>query len=195
MSGAQVNADKRNANSNLIEVGRITKAHGIRGEVSVDYNADSFELLADSVYLRGRAADGRESLKKYKIGGLRLHKGRPLLFLHGVEDRNAAELLRNFALLVPEDRLPEPDEGEIYLRDLPGLEIFVMESRGGDKKTSLGRLDSVAEMAGQEIWTILTPAGKEILLPANGEFVLKIDPDQGYALIDPPPGLLELYLG
>ena len=178
--------------SNLIEVGRITKAHGIRGEVSVDYNADSFELLAGSVYLRGQAADGRASLREYKVRGMRLHKGRPLLFLQGVEDRNAAELLRNFSLLVPEERLPEPDEDEIYLRDLPGLEIFVC---GGDAgKKSIGRLDSVADVAGQEIWTILTPGGKEILLPANEEFVPEINLDDGYALIDPPPGLLELYL-
>lgn len=179
-------------NSNLIEVGRITKAHGIRGEVSVDYNADSYELLADSVYLRGRAADGRASLKEYKVRGMRLHKGRPLLFLQGVEDRNAAELLRNFSLLVPEERLPEPDEDEIYLRDLPGLEIFVSEGESGRK--SVGRLDSVADVAGQEIWTIISPEGKEILFPANDEFVLEIDPDQGYALLDPPPGLFELYL-
>jgi 16S rRNA processing protein RimM len=48
--------------------------------------------------------------------------------------------------------------------------------------------------AGQEIWTILTPEGREILFPAAPDFVLEINPEAGLARIAPPPGLLALYL-
>ncbi|MDR2893265.1 MAG: ribosome maturation factor RimM [Deltaproteobacteria bacterium] len=181
----------------LIEVGRVVKAHGIRGELCLDYQAESLRLLKDFIYLRGGSAlagaPKAAGTVKYKILSMRQHQGRPLLLLEGVADRNAAELLRNFAVLVPQSRLPKLRPDEVFLSELPGLRVLVRQADGPDE--FLGTLASVDEVAGQEIWTINGPNDREILLPANEQFVLAIDLERGETVIDPPPGLLELYLG
>jgi 16S rRNA processing protein RimM len=196
--------------SDLISVGRVLKAHGIKGELRIAYTAESSDLLADFIYLQAantpserqdnpftgrpaKAPPGGIPPRKYKICGLRLHHTRPLLLLEGIADRSAAELLRNHAILVPADRLPVPAPDEIYLRDLPGLSVFVYANE--KEPWLLGRISSVQAAAGQEIWVITTPGGKEALFPAAREFVLRISLTEGQALIAPPPGLLDIYLG
>lgn len=175
--------------NDFIEVGRITKAHGIRGEICIDYNADSPDLLWDAVYL---APNTETPPKAYKLKKLRLHQGRPLLTLEGVPDRTAAELLRGQGVFIPAARLPELAPDEVYLRDLPGLKVF---TRGEDGSAApLGVLSRVDMQAGQELWTITTPDGQEALFPATEEFVEAIDIEAGSVVINPPPGLLELYL-
>lgn len=176
---------------NFIEVGCIVKAHGIRGEICIDYNADSPDLLRDSIYL-APAGPGRAVPKRYALQKVRMHQGRPLVTLEGVPDRTAAELLRGQRVFVPEDRLPELEADEIYMSDLPGLEVM---TRGEDGKLSpLGVLTHADIQAGQELWTITTPDGKEVLFPAADDFVESIDLDENRVIITPPPGLLEIYL-
>lgn len=77
------------------------------------------------------------------------------------------------------------------MSQLPGLEVFTLD----DKSVPLGIISAVDDTAGQEIWTITTPDGREVLFPVQQEFVVELDPDQGIAVISPPPGLLEIYLG
>lgn len=175
----------------FIEVGCIVKAHGIRGEVCIDYNADSPDLLRGSVYL-APAGPGRAAPKRYSLKNMRMHQGRPLLTLEGVPHRTAAELLRGQRVFIPEDRLPELEPDEIYMSELPGLEVM---ARGEDGRLGpLGTLTRADIQAGQELWTITTPEGREVLFPATGEFVESIDMDENRVVIAPPPGLLEIYL-
>lgn len=179
----------------FIEIGYIVKAHGIRGEICIEYNADSPDLLWDSLYLApasARGADKGSGLTRYGLVKMRMHQGRPLLTLEGVPDRTTAELLRQQRIFIPESRLPEPGDHEIYMTDLPGLEVLVLAEDGS--KTHLGALSKAEEQAGQEIWTITTPDGKEVLFPATEEFVASINLDSGEVLITPPPGLLDIYL-
>jgi 16S rRNA processing protein RimM len=180
----------------LISVGRVVKAHGIKGELCIEYNAESLDLLADFIYLQNANNTSKSTPRKYTICGLRLHHERPLLLLEGVADRSAAELLRNCAVLVPANRLPPSLPGEIYLKDLPGLNVFVQSDAPGDKENQpLGCISQVQDVAGQEIWVIITPEGQEVLFPAVPEFIVTLSPEKGFVLIAPPPGLLELYLG
>jgi 16S rRNA processing protein RimM len=48
-------------------------------------------------------------------------------------------------------------------------------------------------VAGQEMWTIRTQKGSEVLFPAREELVPELDLRAREAVIDPPPGLLEVY--
>lgn len=179
----------------FIEIGRILKAHGIRGEICIEYNADSPELLGNSIYLAAPQPQGSRSkkmpLKQYILKSLRMHKGRPLITLEGVPDRTAAELLRGQSIFIPEDRLPELSDDEIYMNELPGLAVFVRENDNSLRR--LGELLSADIMAEQEVWTIVTSEGQEILFPATEEFVESIDLSTESIIITPPPGLIEIY--
>ena len=177
----------------FIKVGRIVKAHGIKGELLLEYKAASTDLLQNSVFLDdNRLADGK-NLLEYKLCSVRLHHGRPLIQLETVPDRTSAECLRGCSVFIPKNRLPEAGENEVYLGDLPGLSVLV-QAEDETVPEPLGCITAVDEVAGQEIWTIQTPGGQQILFPAAREFVLEIDLGRQTARIAPPPGLLEIYL-
>lgn len=171
-----------------VAVGSLTKPHGLKGEIRVHYHADSLELLHGEVYLQA----GNSAPRAVRVRSCRLHQGAPVVLFEGINDRTAAEGLRGQTLLVPQTALPLPDEDEVYLNDLLGLDVFVYEQEG--QETYLGVLDHVIFQGEQETWVIMTDDGKEVLLPAVPEFVADIDLDTERILVTPPPGLLELYL-
>ena len=153
--------EQRNIPADLVEIGTLARPHGIRGEIRVNYYADSLELLrGDVVYLQA----GNKPPRKMEIDTVRM-------------------------LLIPESALPELDEDEVYLHDMLGLSV-VLDATG----QKLGVLDHVLFHGEQELWSILTPEGKDILLPAVPEFVADIDLDTEIIRITPPEGLLELYM-
>ena len=179
-------AEQRNIPADLVEIGTLARPHGIRGEIRVNYYADSLELLrGDVVYLQA----GNKPPRKMEIDTVRMHQGTPLIRLVEAPDRTAAEFLRGQTLLIPESALPELDEDEVYLHDMLGLSV-VLDATG----QKLGVLDHVLFHGEQEFWSILTPEGKELLLPAVPEFVADIDLDTEIIRITPPEGLLELYM-
>lgn len=179
------------ARRELIELGRLGRPHGIRGEIRVDYYADSLLLLEKPLWLR---AGGRPP-RPAKVVVIRQWKGQPVIRLEGVDDRSAAETLRGCELLIRESDLPETDPDEPYIEDILGLPVALT-----DTGEIIGVLADVACPSGQEIWTIHAPGsaggedeGYDILFPAAPELVDDIDPAAGLIRISPPPGLLDLY--
>jgi 16S rRNA processing protein RimM len=149
--------------------------------------AESPDVLRNGLYARPRHGG---ATRFFVLRGLRRHHGALLAALEGVETRNEAETLRAHTVLVSEDSLPELAGDEVFLKDLPGLAVYVREQ--GELRL-LGRISHVDSPAGQDIWTILTTDDREVLFPAVDAFIESLDPEQGRAVIDPPPGLLELY--
>lgn len=173
----------------LLAVGYVTKAHGIRGELTFIPETNSLDLISGEIFLRARHGG---PVKPFTVVKTRSHHGSLLLSLEGVASRTDAEMLRSHTLFISKDRLPPLDDGEVYLEDLPGLAVLLHNP--GGSPTPLGRITAAAAPAGQLLWTITTPDGVDILFPAVEEFVLEIDLETEQAVIDPPPGLLELYL-
>lgn len=171
----------------LLPIGRIRKAHGIKGEVSVEYYADSPDLLRGGVYLRQPG----QGAVLYPITSFRAHHGALLVLFKGITDRNAAETLRNLDILIPENRLPEPDDGTIYLHEILGLRVIAVDAPGSE--SDWGTIADIADNAGQEMWTISQPGAADVLFPASPELVLGFDLDARVVRIAPPPGLLDLY--
>jgi 16S rRNA processing protein RimM len=168
----------------FIHLGTLARAHGLKGEFCVEWHADS-PLHSMRLYLQA----GGETPRPVRVTAVRTHKGRPLALLEGVRNRTEAEKLRGARLLLPEDELPEAAEDALYLYQLPGLEVVLRENG-----QAIGRIDHVECPGGQEIWAIRAAGGREILFPAVAAFVVSVDPEQGRVVIDPPPGLLEIYL-
>lgn len=171
----------------LLPIGRIRKAHGIRGEVSVEYHADSPDLLSEGVYLQ----HGSGAPVFHEIASFRAHHGALLIRFAGVADRNVAETLRGYDMFIPENRFPEPDDGAIYLYEIMGLSVIAGNEDGTE--TEWGVITSVNDSAGQELWTISRKNETDVLFPATPELVLGFDLEERTVRIAPPPGLLELY--
>lgn len=178
-------SEARSAPGELTVIGVLTHAHGIKGEISLNYYAESPEWLDGEIWLRA-GDDGTP--RPAKVAARRMHNGQLLVRFEGVNDRTEAERLRGLTVLIPEELLPESDEDTLYLHDLLGLDVLLHES--GAK---IGVLAHVDFIGGQELWSIEAPDGKEILFPAVPEFVNAVDLEQQVVRISPPPGLLELY--
>lgn len=180
----------------MVAVARVAKPHGIRGELCMDIHAGSPLLFAPgrTLFVAAPApkGGGLGRPKPFEIAASREHTGRMLVTLKGVPDRTAADLLRGAEVYIAEADLPEPDEGEEYLFRLLGSRVFLEDG------AEVGVFEAILDTPGQITWVIRAPGpkggGAEILFPAVPEFILGLDAKRKKIVIDPPPGLLELYL-
>ncbi|MFJ1582710.1 ribosome maturation factor RimM [Streptomyces sp. NPDC088197] len=164
-------------------VGRIGRAHGIKGEVSVEVRTDEPELrlAPGAVLATDPAATG-----PLTIATGRVHSGRLMLRFEGVADRTAAEALRNTLLIaeVDPEQTPEDPE-EFYDHQLIDLDVVTVDGR------EVGRIAEISHLPYQDLLIVRRPDGTEVLIPFVGEIVPEIDLEEQRAVIDPPPGLLD----
>lgn len=168
----------------LVAVGVLSRPHGIKGEIRLIRYTDSIDVFLGEVFLQ----KSNSLPKKAEIISSRIHQGVALVRFKGFSDRSAVEVLRGQTLLVSRSLLPEIESNESYLYDLLGFSVVL-----DNTDEAIGRLEYVLFPGGQELWSIITPEGKEVFLPAIPEFVLEIDTNSQLIRINPPKGLLELY--
>jgi len=175
-----------NRSKGFVAVGGVVKPHGIRGEFCIKSYADSPSLFSrvGALFLQ----DGSKSPQPFTVRSWREHKGLILMKLQGVDDRDRAEEIRGWTVLVHEDDLPDLEEGEHYLYQMMGCRVVLEDG------SAVGVLENFFETAEQDTWVIVTEEGREVLLPAVPEFVLDVDLDSEVITIDPPEGLLDIYL-
>ncbi|MFJ8443242.1 ribosome maturation factor RimM [Kitasatospora griseola] len=164
-------------------VGKIGRAHGIRGDVSVEVRTDEPELRLGpgAVLLTDPAGIGPLTVESGKV-----HSGRLLLRFAGVKDRTAAEALRGTFLIAEVDPEETPDDpDEYYDHQLIGLDVVLTDG------TLIGELTEVVHLPYQDLLTVLRPDGTEVLIPFVEQIVPVIDLDEQRAVITPPPGLID----
>jgi 16S rRNA processing protein RimM len=164
-------------------VGRIGRAHGIKGEVTVEVRTDEPELrLAPGAVLDTDPA----SVGPLTIETGRVHSGRLLLRFDGVRDRTAAEALRNVLLIAEVDPEETPeDPEEFYDHQLIDLDVVTVDG------TEVGRIAEITHLPYQDLLVVKCPDGGEVMVPFVTEIVPEIDLEEQRAVIDPPPGLLD----
>ncbi|MBI3925812.1 MAG: 16S rRNA processing protein RimM [Armatimonadetes bacterium] len=162
----------------LVSIGKILKPHGFRGEMRILVLTDFPERFDETerVYLfRDEAGPARE----LEVESARLHHGRILLKLCGIESSEAVESVRNFFVAVHEDELVELEEDEYWHFQLEGLEV--RDAAG----VVLGRLESIVSTPAHDLYLVRTDRG-ELLIPAISRYVLDIDLEAGVVKVDPP---------
>jgi 16S rRNA processing protein RimM len=164
-------------------VGRVARAHGIRGQVIVnletDFPAERFRPGAELFINRA----GR--VEPITLTTVRFQQERPVVGVAGVEDVNMAAALAGTELRVPVDWLATLPEGTYYRHDLIGC---VVETPAGEK---VGTVAEVEGTLGRSRLVVETPKG-EVLVPLVAEICTTIDLGGKRIVIDPPEGLLEL---
>ena len=166
----------------LVVMGVITAAHGIRGEVKIRSFAEVPEDIAS--YGPLLLDDGPETVE---IERLRPAKGAFIAKLKGVNDRNAAELLRGKQLKLPRERLPDIEEEDtFYHSDLIGLKA---ERADG---SAAGEVVAVHDFGAGDLLEIRPEGTRETYyLPFTKEAVPEVDMAGGRIVIDPPKELEE----
>lgn len=168
-------------------VGRVGKAHGVTGELSVEVRTDDPEgRFVAGATLRGRPSRGGTE-REYVIESVRPHGDRLLVRLEGVGDRNAAEALRGVIFVVDSADLPPIDDpDEFYDHQLEGMTVTTTAG------VLVGTVAEVLHTAAGELLAIRDADDAEVLVPFVSAIVVTVSLQDRAIEIDPPEGLLEL---
>lgn len=165
-----------------LQVARIGKPHGIRGEVTVqvltDAPGDRFVPGTQFVVEPAKAGP-------LTISSARWNKDILLLGFEEISTRNQAEEIRGAKLFIETEELDEDEDEGWYEHELVGL-----EARVGSQ--AVGKVAALNTLPVQDLLVIEGMDGKEILVPFVEEIVPEVNVEEGYVLLTPPPGLFEL---
>jgi len=166
----------------LVDVGRLGRAHGLAGEISLDrVSLSAEELLAISEFAV-RLPEGKA--RALRLVSARPGGGRLLVRFDGIEDREHASALTGAALMADESRLPDAGPGMAYTFQLVGLSVVDTSGR------HLGRIDEVLQTGAHPVYVVR--GDRELLIPAVESVVRHIDWEQRIVSVDLPAGLEDL---
>jgi 16S rRNA processing protein RimM len=154
-------------NEELILIARIGKPHGIRGDVTIQsfsYDDRRFQKLK-RVLLRMPTGE----MVERSVSSVRLLPTGILLKFEGVDDRDAAELLRNSEIVIPKSERPKLPKGRAYYDEIIGMTVLDDETNA-----IIGKVINVLDMPAGDVF-VLDLNGTEHLVTNAGEEVRKID--------------------
>lgn len=162
-----------------VAVGRVVKAHGIRGEVSV-------HLLTDDPARRFRAGSRLSGAGQLlTLTTVRHHQNRLLVTFEEVHDRTQAEALAGTVLTLEVDSEEDAGEDDAWFdHQLEGLAVRLPTGE------QIGTVARVEHGAAQDL-LVITRDGREALVPFVTALVPTVDPEAGFLVVDPPGGLLD----
>lgn len=171
----------------LLLIGTIYRAHGVKGEVKIipeTDDPDRFETL-ERVYLGRDAASATE----HPLGKVRFQPTKRglivLVTFDGVGSREEAEALRGTFVFAAEEDLPPLEEDEAFVHDLIGLDV---ETADGE---AVGTVRDVMQGGGHAVYVVQRGGQPDAMIPAVEAFVEEVDLDARRLVIRPIEGLLE----
>ncbi len=157
-------------------VGRVIRSWGLHGQVKVASDTDFPERFrAGARFLAGN--------DEYLCEDVTRPSGALVLKLQGVDDPEAAELLRGALLEVPTSQAEPLPEGTYYYHQVLSLDVYTQSGE------CLGRVVEILPTGSNDVYVVRGPRG-EVLIPATSEVVTDLDLDAGRITIEPMPGLL-----
>ncbi|WP_456371132.1 ribosome maturation factor RimM [Thermodesulfatator atlanticus] len=172
--------------SRKITIGKIARAHGMKGEVKVlPYPLLNAEILPQipRFYLK----TSHNEYKPLEPESVRQAPGEGFLFkFKEIKDRDAAEALHDKVLYVEVEDLPPREEDEYYVFELVGLKALLPDGK------ELGMVKGLMPVGPYELLEIKTPERKTIYIPMIHEIIKEINLEKGILYLDPPEDLLEI---
>lgn len=175
------------APDDLLLVGRVVKAHGLRGEIKVAPETDDLGRLdaIKTLYL-GRTP---EAATAHAVEALRFQRTKrgplALVQLGGTGTREAADALRKLGVYAAEADLPPLEEGEVFIHDLIGLDVV------GEDGAPLGTVKDVLQQPAHDVYIVARDGASDSLIPAVEAFVADLDLGARRLVIRPIEGLLD----
>lgn len=158
----------RVAPADLLSIGRVSRAHGLRGELRVELHFSGSDALGevDELWLSKDPAspDGAE---RYAIEAARPVPKAYLVKLESIDDRNAAEALQRTGVWVPRSALPQTEESEYYLVDLIGARVVGPEGE-------IGTVVEIATHPSIDCIVIRTPDGRTLEQPLVPDWIARV---------------------
>ena len=160
-----------------LEVGKVTRAHGIMGEVQVQPWADSPEFLC-----RFKTLYVDKTHWPIQVERARVHKNMVILKLQGITDVPSALYLRNAILYIDRKDANLP-QGTFFMADLMGL-----EARDAQSGRVLGKVADVLTLPANNVY-VIRGGEREIMVPAIPQFIAETNLEEGYLRVNMIEGL------
>jgi 16S rRNA processing protein RimM len=166
-------------------VGRILRAHGIKGEAVVEVRTDdpAGRFTPGTVFGTDPAPAGPLTIRS-----VRPHQGRLLVGFAEVADRGGVEARRGVRLLVEAHDGESTDGEDYYDQQLVGLAVATAAG------VTVGTVAEVMHLPGHDLLAVRSDdsgGGTDVLIPFVREIVSEIDLAAGRLVVTPPPGLLD----
>lgn len=165
----------------VIKIGKVTKTHGVSGELSCTFINDIFGE-DDAPYL---VADIDGIFVPFFIEEYRFKSDvTALIKFEDIDDADSAKLLLGRELYFPMKYLSDEDVNN-FGEGLVGYKIY-------SDKSLIGIVNAVDDTTANILFSIITESGDEVLIPATDDFVVSIDEDKREIIMSLPEGLLEI---
>ncbi|MBQ5994400.1 MAG: 16S rRNA processing protein RimM [Clostridia bacterium] len=164
-----------------LELGQIVGTHGVKGEMRLNPWCDSADFVKQfkTVYFD---ANGEKAVAVLKA---REHGNVVLITLDGVDSMEKAQALRNTVLYIDRNDVKLSDNSW-FIDDLIGCSV--VEKENG---RVYGKISAVDKYPANDVWTVRTPDGKDVLVPAVKSVVLSVDAENKTAYIKALRGLFD----
>lgn len=183
-----------------VQIGRVIKPHGVRGEVVVDATTDD----PKGRFAAGTVLEGRQTGKKLSltVKTMRPHQGRLLITFEEIPGRTEADSLRGVRFFA--EPVVDEEDDAYYDHELIGLRVLNVGAVSEEEATArayegalpepedIGEVSSVIRGPVHRLLEITLDAGGETAVPFVHALVPIVDLDNGAIVITPPEGLLEL---
>jgi len=160
-----------------LAVGRVTRAHGLKGEVAVLPLSQ-----VESRFEPGSILFVDEGGRSVTVSAARPNRGRLLVSFEEIRDRDQAEAVRGLYLFVPSASAPPLPEGEYWPHELLGADVVTTEGR------SIGTIGEIIHSPANDVWVARSSAG-EVLIPALKDVVECVDVSGRRIVVREVPGL------
>lgn len=150
----------------LMEIGQIVNTYGIKGFLKVVPYTDDITRFEDlkTIYIETKG-----SLKSVIIEEVKYAKNLVLLKLKGIDDINAAQIYKNCYIKIDRKDAVKLPEDSYFIVDLIGLQVYT------DNNEELGNIVDVYPTGANDIYVVKNEEGKQVLLPAIGDVIKKVD--------------------
>lgn len=166
-------------------LGKVTKPHGIKGEVVLWLDVDVPEHYAsmDSVFL-----NIKDDLVPFFIDNIQIRGKKSIARFEDIDTIEKTQPLIGLDMYLPLNVLPKLEGNKFYYHEVVGYAVFDIRTN-----KNVGALKAIYEGSGQDLMAIETE-GVEVLIPIVDEIILKVDHEQKQISVDLPEGLMEVYL-
>ena len=170
-------------------VGLITSPHGINGKLKVKSYSD-FEERFTKPGIRWIQKEKEIPLEIELSSGFKQPgKESFIISLNGINNRNQAENLKEYKILVKVDDIPKLKNEEFHLTELINLKVKMLEN---NQLNVIGEVINLENEKNNLLVIKLFKNNKRVLVPFVKEIIPVVDIENTFLIITPPPGLLEL---
>ena len=164
----------------VLEIGQIVNTRGLRGEVKVNsFSEDShrFEKVSN-IFVKNKSG-----FQEYEIQKVSYVKNQVILKIKGIDHIDYAEKLRNLYIYIKRSDLEELPEGQYYIADLIGLDVYE------DNGKVLGIVDDVFNTKSNTVYVVRNEIGELKYLPGIPDVIKQVDIENKKIIVTLIPGL------